>query len=67
MIVSRVASESIRNMNETEDSNKKQKQDMKNNETTPRYVGCDENKLQETKTTERKRISKVDTKQTRLR
>jgi hypothetical protein len=40
---------------------------MKNNETTPRYVGYDENKLQETKTTESKRISKVDTKQTRLR
>lgn len=39
---------------------------MKNNETTPRYVGYDENKLQETKTTERKRISKVDAKQTRL-
>ena len=35
MIVPRVASESIRNMNETEDSNKKHKQDMKNNETTP--------------------------------
>jgi hypothetical protein len=67
MIVSRVASESIRNMNETEDSNKKQKQNMKNNETTPRYVGYDENKLQEMKTTETKRISKVDAKQTRLR
>jgi len=66
MIVSRVASESIRNMNETEDSNKKQKRNMKNNETTPRYVGYDENKLQEMKTTETKRISKVDAKQTRL-
>ena len=66
MIVSRVASESIRNMNETEDSNKKQKQNMKNNDTTPRYVGYDENKLQEMKTTETKRISKVDAKQTRL-
>jgi hypothetical protein len=53
-------------MNETEDSNKKQKQNMKNNETTPRYVGYDENKLQEMKTTETKRISKVDAKQTRL-
>ena len=40
---------------------------MQNNETTPKYVGYDENKLQETKTTERKRISKVDAKQTRLR
>ena len=29
MIVSRVESESIRNMNETEDSNKKQKKNMK--------------------------------------
>jgi len=67
MIVSRIASESIRNMNETEDSNKKQKQNMKNNQTIPRYVGYDENKLQEIKTTETKRISKVDAKQTRLR
>jgi hypothetical protein len=40
---------------------------MKNDETTPKYVGCVENILQETKTTERKRISKVDAKQTRLR
>jgi hypothetical protein len=34
---------------------------MQNDETTPKYVGYDENKLQEMKTTERKRISKVDT------
>jgi len=27
---------------------------MKNDETTPKYVGYDENKLQEMKTTERK-------------
>jgi len=67
MIVSQIASESIRNMNETEDSNKKQKQNMKNNQTIPKYVGYDENKLQEIKTTETKRISKVDAKQTRLR
>ena len=40
---------------------------MKNDETTPIYVGYDGNKLQEMKTTERKRISKVDAKQTRLR
>ena len=40
---------------------------MKNNETTPRYVGYDENKLQEMKTIERIRILKVDAKQTRLR
>jgi len=40
---------------------------MKNDETTPRYFGYDENKLQETKTTERKGISKVDAEQTRLR
>jgi hypothetical protein len=40
---------------------------MKNHETTPKYVGYDENKLQEMKTTESKRISKVDAKQTRLR
>ena len=57
MIVSRVASESIRNMNETEDwKKKKQKQNMKNDETTPRYVGYVESKLQETKTIERVRI-----------
>jgi hypothetical protein len=54
-------------MNEIEDSNKKQKQNMKNNETTPRYVGYDENKLQEMKKTETKQISKVDAKQTHLR
>jgi hypothetical protein len=40
---------------------------MQNNETTPRYVGYDENKLQEMKTIERKGISRVDAKQTRLR
>ena len=39
---------------------------MKNHETIPKYVGYDENKLQEMKTTETKRISKVDAKQTRL-
>jgi hypothetical protein len=67
MIVSRVASESIQNMNETEDSNKNRKIYMQNDETKPKYVGYDENKLQEMKTTERKRISKVDAKQTSLR
>jgi len=61
------ASESIRNMNEIEDSNKKTETKYKKNETTPRYVGYDENKLQEMKTIESKRISKVDAKQTRLR
>jgi hypothetical protein len=40
---------------------------MQNHETTPKYVGYDENKLQEMKTTESKRISKVDAKQARLR
>jgi len=44
MIVSRVASESIRNMNETEDSNKNRNKNMQNDETTPKYVGYDENK-----------------------
>jgi len=67
MIVSRVASESIRNMNETEDSNKNRNEICKNNEKTPKYVLYVEKILQETKTTERKRISKVDAKQTRLR
>jgi len=40
---------------------------MQNHEITPKYIGYDENKLQEMKTTESKRISKVDAKQTRLR
>ena len=66
MIVSRVASEFIRNMNETEDWNKNRNKNMQNDETTPKYVGYDENKLQEIKTTEIKRVSKVDAKQTRL-
>ena len=67
MIVSRVASESIRNMNETKDSKKTETKNMLNHETTPKYVGYDENKLIETKTRESKRISKVDAKQTHLR
>jgi len=41
-------------MNETEDSNKNRNKNMQNDETTPKYVGYDENKQQETKTTERK-------------
>jgi hypothetical protein len=40
-------------MNETEDSNKKRNKKLQNDETTPKYVGYDENKLQELKTTER--------------
>jgi len=67
MIVSRVASESIRNMYKTEDSNKNRNEICKDDETAPKYVGYVENILQEMKTTERKRISKVDEKQTRLR
>jgi hypothetical protein len=39
---------------------------QKNGETAPKYVGYVENILQEMKTTERKRISKVDAKQTCL-
>ena len=66
MIVSRVASESIRNTNETKDSNKNRNEIWKNDETTPKYVGYVENILQEMETTERKRISKVNAKQTRL-
>jgi hypothetical protein len=54
-------------MNELKTQIKKQKQNMKNNETTPKYVGYVETRLQAMKTTERKRISKVDAKQTRLR
>jgi len=45
MIVSRVASESIRNMNETKDSKKKtETKNMQNHQTTTKYVGYDENK-----------------------
>jgi len=39
---------------------------MQNDETTPKYVRYVENILQEMKTTQIKRISKVDAKQTRL-
>jgi hypothetical protein len=67
MIVSQVASETIRNTNETEDSNKNRNEICKNDETTPKYVGYVEDILQEMKTTKRKRISKVDAKHTRLR
>jgi len=45
MIVSRVASKSIRNINKIEDSNKNRNKNMQNDETTPKYVGYDENKL----------------------
>ena len=62
MIVSRVASEFVRNMNETEDSNKNRNTNMQNDETTPKYVGYVKNIVQEMKTTERKRNSKVDAK-----
>jgi hypothetical protein len=40
---------------------------MQNDETTPKYVRYVENILQEMKTIERKRILKVDAKQTHLR
>jgi len=46
--------ESIRNMNKTEDSNKNKNKSMQNDEKKPKYVGYDENKLQEMKTTKRK-------------
>jgi len=39
-------------MNELKTQIKKQKQNMKNNETTPKYVGYVENRLQAMKTTE---------------
>jgi len=42
MIVSRVASEFIRNMNKTEDLNKNRKKNKQDDETTPKYVGYDE-------------------------
>ena len=67
MIVSRVASESIRNMNETEDSNKNRNEIWKMMKQHSNMFGYVETLLQETKTTERKWISWVDAKQTRLR
>jgi hypothetical protein len=54
-------------MNKTEDSNKNRNEICKDDEIAPKYVGSVKNILQEMKTTERKRISKVDAKQTRLR
>ena len=39
MIVLRVASDSIQNMNEAEDSNKNRNEKCKNYETTPKHVG----------------------------
>jgi len=67
MIVSRVVSESIRNMNETEDSNKKKNEICKMMKQHPNMLDMLKTILQEMKTTERMRISKVDAKQTRLR
>jgi len=49
MIVSQVASESIWNMNEIEDSNKN-KGNMQNDQTTPKCVRYVENIMQGTKT-----------------
>ena len=66
MIVLQVASESIRNTNETKDSNKNRNEIYNNDETTPKYIGYIEDILQETKTTKRKQNSKVDAKQTHL-
>jgi len=43
-------------MSETEDLNENSNKNMQNNETTPKYVGYNENKLQEMKTTKSKRI-----------
>jgi hypothetical protein len=67
MIVSRVTSESIRNMNETKDLNKNRNKKYAKSWNNTQICGYDENKLQEMKTTESERISKVDAKQTRLR
>jgi hypothetical protein len=54
MIVSRVASESIQNMNETEDSNKNRNEMCKMMKQHPNIFGYVETILQETRTTERK-------------
>jgi uncharacterized phage infection (PIP) family protein YhgE len=67
MIVSRVASESIQNINKTKDSNKNKNQICKMMKQHPNMFRYVENILQEMKKTERKWISKVDAKQTRLR
>jgi hypothetical protein len=48
MIVSQVASESILNMNETEDSNKNWNKNKQDDETTPKYgeINCKKRKQQ---------------------
>jgi hypothetical protein len=54
-------------MNETEDSNKKKNEICKMMKQHPNMLDMLKTILQEMKTTERMRISKVDAKQTRLR
>jgi hypothetical protein len=54
-------------MNKTEDSNKNRNEIWKIMKQHPNMFGYVETLLQETKTTERKWISWVDAKQTRLR
>jgi hypothetical protein len=56
MIVSRVASEFIRNTNKTEDSNKNRNEIFKNDETTPKSVG---NTLQERKQQKKSEFQKL--------
>jgi hypothetical protein len=56
MIVSRVASEFIRNTNKTEDSNKNRNEICKNDETTPKSVG---NTLQERKQQKKSEFQKL--------
>jgi hypothetical protein len=51
-------------MNKTEDSNKNRNKICKTMKQHLNIFGYDENKMQEMRTTERKRISKVDAKQT---
>jgi hypothetical protein len=56
MIVSRVASEFIRNTNKTEDSNKNRNEICKNDDTTPKSVG---NTLQERKQQKKSEFQKL--------
>jgi hypothetical protein len=65
MVVSQVASESIRNMNETEDSNKNINEMCKMMKQHPDML--DMLKIYCDKWKKKKQISKVDAKQTRLR
>jgi len=67
MIVSRVASESIRNMNETEDSNKTETKICKMMKQHPNMLDMMKIKCKKWKQQKDSEFQKVDAKQTHLR